>query len=119
MVSEQSQRLQPPEDLDGEALLEWQRVCAELASQGRLNQADRALLTIYARTWATWRDASRHVDAHGSIIQFTNGTRGPNPFYKVMTETGKQLRGLLQDMGLNPNSRRSSDAPADSGDLDI
>jgi P27 family predicted phage terminase small subunit len=95
----------PPDDLDGEALLEWQRVTAELAQCNLLDQSDRAVMTLYCRTWATWREADKLVAKYGSVIKYTNGVPGPAPFFKTAMESAKHLRALLADMGMTPSSR--------------
>lgn len=95
----------PPECLSGEAVLEWQRVVAELEAQGRLDKADRAILTLYCLHWQTHHEAARHVVEFGSVIKHANGSPYQNPFYKTMKETAPLLRGLLQDLGLTPTKR--------------
>ena len=97
----------PPETLDGEALLEWDRVVSELEHADTLSKVHRAVLTLYAETWSTWNEARRHVVRFGSIIKHHNGVAGQNPHYKVMLEMGKQLRGLLDDLGLTPASSKA------------
>lgn len=108
-----------PEELDGEALLEWQRVCDELDAIGRLDKTDRAVLMLYAETWQAWRAAAKAVAKGGSVIRYPNKTVGPSPFYKVMKELASQLRGLLNDLGLTPMSREQGGADDDDGDLEI
>lgn len=110
-----AERPNPPEELDGEALLEWHRICDELEAVGRLDKTDRAVLTLYAETWQTWRSAAKAVAKSGSVIRYPNNVVGPSPFYKVMRETGQQLRGLLADMGLTPTTRGA--AAGDNDDL--
>jgi hypothetical protein len=60
-------RPKPPDDLDGEALLEWHRVCDELADAGRLDKIDRAILTVYATTWAVHQSVGKHVAKFGAV----------------------------------------------------
>jgi P27 family predicted phage terminase small subunit len=119
MTKAQTNRPAPPEDLDGEGLLEWQRVCDELHAAGRLDKTDRAVLTLYAETWQTWRANMRGVNQHGAVIKYSNGMVGPSPFFKVAKETAAQLRGLLNDMGLTPASRGKAGNSDDAGDLEI
>ena len=46
------------------------------------------------------------------MILYNDGkTPGANPFYKVMVEAGKQLRGLLNDLGLTPASGKADKKP--------
>lgn len=110
MTKAKSNHPQPPEELDGEALLEWHRIVAELDAAGTLDKTDRAILTLYAQTWATHHAAARAVAQHGSVIKWPNGMPGPSPFYKVAKETAGQLRGLLADLGLTPTSRKAGTA---------
>jgi P27 family predicted phage terminase small subunit len=109
----------PPDELEGEALLEWHRVCDELDSAGRLDKADRAVLLLYAETWAQWRAATRGVNKHGSVVKHSNGAAGRSPFYVVQRETAAQLRGLLADLGLTPTARGAGAVAAEPDDLDI
>src|SRR5689334_9981539 len=94
----ESVRPKPPDDLDGEALLEWQRICAELQAAGRLDKIDRAIITLYAETWAVNRAATIAVNKHGAVIKYPNGIPAASPFYKVQRESAAQLRGLLTDL---------------------
>ena len=115
-------RPRPPEDLDGEALLEWHRISEELDSLGLLDRADRAIMTLYARTWAQWHAANQHVTAFGAIVKGNNQVAGRSPFYTVVRETAAQLRGLLADMGLTPAARSKAargDKAEEPEDLDI
>jgi P27 family predicted phage terminase small subunit len=109
-------RPQPPETLDGEGLLEWHRIVDELDDAGRLDKADRALLTLYAQTWEQYQAAIRGVAKYGAVIKYTSNV-GPSPHYKVAKELAAQLRGLLNDLGLTPASRKLDAAAQDQGEL--
>lgn len=109
----------PPEHLEGEALLEWHRVCDELHSQNRLEKVDRAVLTLYAETWATWQGALRHVAKYGAVIKLHNNVAGRNPYYQVMRESALILRQLLADMKLTPACRRGTDSQIVTDDLPL
>lgn len=108
-----------PEDLEGEALLEWGRVCDELAAAGRLETADRALLNVYVETWAVWRTATRHVNTYGPVVPGQNHVVGRSPFYIVQRETAAQLRNLLADLGLTPQARGKAGGAGAEEPLDI
>lgn len=116
-ASQKKTRPKPPEEMEGEALLEWERVCDELDTAGRLETADRAILTVYCETWAQNRAAVIAVTKHGPVIRYPNKTVGPSPFYKVAKETAVILRGLLSDMGLTPASRKAGET--DPGELEL
>jgi P27 family predicted phage terminase small subunit len=98
-------RPRPPEDLDGEAFLEWNRLCDELEAVGRLEKADRAIILLAAQTYANWMIATQHVAKYGTIVKAHNGVAGRNPYYGVQKETSVLLRGLYADLGLTPATR--------------
>lgn len=111
-----SNQPRPPTDLDPEARQEWRRVCGELKDAGRLDRADRAILVLYVKTWSIHHKAMQHVFKHGAIVKWPNGITGPSPYYKAGLETGKQLRGLLNDMGLTHASRPTTPS-GEAGEL--
>jgi P27 family predicted phage terminase small subunit len=97
--------LKPATTLKNEGLKEWNRICDELKSLGRLDSVDRAILSLHCNTWEINRDALKHVQSDGQIQTYSNGTVGPSTHYKNWCETTKILRGTLADMGLTPSSR--------------
>src|SRR4051812_25604859 len=90
-------RPMPPPDITGEALAEWNRVCDEIEAAGRdVKPQDRALLSLYARTWGTFHVAHEHVRQYGPVIKYANGVPGQSPFYKTVKELGPQLVKMLE-----------------------
>ncbi len=118
-MTEQTAQPKPPEDMDGEALLEWHRVCAEMRSVGKLEACDRALLVLYTETWAVNRTASRIVAKRGPVGKLPNDVVCQTPFYKTQRETTAQLRRLLSDLGLTPASRSQIGAARIADELEI
>jgi P27 family predicted phage terminase small subunit len=114
-----SKRPKPPEHLENEALLEWERIVGELEAAGKLDTTDRAILTVYAETWAAFQAAAKHVAEHGAVIRHQNQLPMRNPFFTVQKETGAQLRALLNDLGLTPASRKAANAEGDDSELDL
>ena len=108
-----------PEDLEGEALLEWYRVCEELDGIGRLAKTDRAIITLYCRTWAVHHAVSQHVAKFGAVIKWSNNVPGIGPWAKQMKESTAQLCKMLVQMGLTPSSRSISTAPAKTDELEF
>jgi P27 family predicted phage terminase small subunit len=101
-------------------LLEWHRVCDELDAAGKLDKADRAVLTVYCTTWQEHHKASKAVAEYGSVIKYSNGMVGQSPYYKVMRETATLLRGYLADLGLTPATRhKGASAGSTTDDLDF
>lgn len=94
-----------PEELAGEALLEWERLCNELDQAGLLSTADRAIMTLHCQTWMVYRQTIEATHKYGAVIKWPNGIPGPGPFWKVASECTKMLRGTIRDLGLTPASR--------------
>jgi P27 family predicted phage terminase small subunit len=97
-------RPQPPEGLSEEATLEFHRVCDALDDAGRLGSADQSHLTLYAQTWDVHQRAMAQVAADGPVTTYSNGMKGPSPYWKVAREAATQLRRLMNDLGLTPAS---------------
>ena len=72
-------RLKPPDDLSDEALLEWQRICSELAKIGKLEATYRPLLVVYVKTWAIWHYAVKKTERLGPVIKYSNGVSRAKP----------------------------------------
>src|SRR3954470_21760702 len=89
----------PPENLDGEQLLEWHRVCDEMEAAGCLDKKCRALLTLYVQSWAIAHECNKYVVQLGPIIRCFGQPR-PSPFYKVWREATSTCNSLLVNLGL-------------------
>lgn len=87
-------------------MLEWHRVADELDAGGRLDPSDRALLTLYARTWQAWNAAAKVVAIDGPVVLLPNNWPGQSAESKVMSDLGKQLGKLLDQLGLTPATRK-------------
>lgn len=98
-------KIEPPEELEGEALLEWHRVIEELQELGGLKAVDRATLTLWCKTWAVNYQVSQHVSKFGPILPAINKALGRSPWYQVMQETTSQLSKLAEIIGLTRKSR--------------
>ena len=96
-------RLKAPAYINGEALLEWERILDDLAEVGLT--PDRATLILYVRTWATWRASDTMVIQYGPVIKYSNGVAGEAPFYKTWAKDGAKVLALLEAMGLTPAQR--------------
>jgi P27 family predicted phage terminase small subunit len=98
---------QPPEDLDGEALLEWHRIIAELEQLGTLAAADRAAITHHCNVWAVIQANVKHVSRFGAVIKWSNGTPGQSPWCKTMKEMIALDSKLLDQLGLTSSNRKT------------
>lgn len=109
----------PPADLDGEALVEWNRITPQLLAAGLLTQLDLAAVLAYCQVFGRWRDAEQHVKRQGSIVKSPSGYPMMNPHLSVANKALNQLRQLAGELGLSPSSRtRISTPPARDAEQD-
>src|SRR5258708_2837634 len=64
-----------PSWLTNQAKREWRRVAPLLEAQNILQKSDTMILAAYCEAFANWRDAVKHVEAEGAIIQYESTTR--------------------------------------------
>lgn len=96
-----------PRHLKGEALKEWKRITAELAQLGLVTAIDRAALTMYVESWATYTHALQKIAALNGelIVTHKNGFQGPSAWLTIRDKAGEQCRKLLVEFGMSPSSR--------------
>lgn len=91
----------PPTWLSREAAAEWRRVVPGLTRLDLLKEEDRATLTAYCETWATFVDATRRVRKEGLTIEAKQGTL-PHPAVGIARNAGRELRAFGNLFGLSP-----------------
>lgn len=114
----------PPTHLSREAKAEWMRVVPELRRLDLLKSEDRAALSAYCETWATYCEAKREVRKRG-IVVVNRSTRKDgtettwttkNPAMAVMENAGQQLIRFAREFGLTPSSESDLIGEAGRGD---
>lgn len=104
---------QCPKQLSEAAGVEWRRVVPILEAGGVVQQVDLALLVAYCETFSQWWTATQKlatedvVDEKGKL----------NPRARYCGEQLKQLRGLLDQLGFTPASRKQILTGANKGDM--
>jgi P27 family predicted phage terminase small subunit len=93
----------PPTWLSREARAEWLRVVPGLQRLDLLKEEDRATLTAYCETWATFVEATRLVRDEGLTIEAKQG-RLPHPAVGIARNAGRELRAFANLYGLSPAS---------------
>ncbi len=107
-----------PTWLSREARAEWNRVVPELARLELLKSVDRAALTVYCETWATYVDAIREARRTGMSIESETGAIKRNPAIAASHEAAALLRGMAQEFGLTPSSESKLGLLSRHGDLE-
>jgi len=107
----------PPTWLSREAAAEWRRVVPGLTRLDLLKEEDRAVLTAYCETWATFVDATRTVRKEGLTIEAKQGTL-PHPAVGIARAAGRELRAFAGQFGLTPAAEMALGKVAGDGEED-
>jgi P27 family predicted phage terminase small subunit len=107
----------PPTWMSREAKAEWQRVVPGLERLDLLKEEDRATLTAYCETWATFVEATRRVRQEGLTIEAKQG-RLPNPAVGIARNAGRELRAFGNLFGLSPAAEMALGKVTGDGDED-
>lgn len=119
-VKAKPSRPEPPKDLKGDALVEWNRVVPELDELGILSVLDRAVLARYCLAWSQWRQLAKTLEAEGMIVDDARGSTKKNPAWQMFREAGTMLDAAAASCGLSPASRLRMNRPegGDGGGLE-
>ncbi len=80
----------------------WERACDDLQSLGILSQADRAIIELYALTYAEWSGLLGKPEV---MDVGDKGYQQVSPWFTARNKVEERLFGLLKAMGLTPASR--------------
>ncbi|TDC02609.1 phage terminase small subunit P27 family [Micromonospora fluostatini] len=102
----------PPTWLSKEAAAEWRRVVPELGRMDLLKKIDRAMLSAYCETWATYVWATREVHLQGLLVEVVTVRKdgseskrlAANPNVVIARAAGKELRAFATHFGLSPSA---------------
>lgn len=107
----------PPSWLSREAAAEWRRVVPGLSRLDLLKEEDRATLTAYCETWATFVAATRRVRAEGLTYEAKQGTL-PHPAVAIARNAGRELRAFGNLFGLSPSAEMNLGKVGDGEEVD-
>ena len=116
----------PPTWLSREAGAEWRRVVPGLSRLDLLKEEDRATLSAYCETWATYVEAIRDVRKTGLTVEnvtvYKDGTEArrvaKNPSVTIAETSAALLRGYAQEFGLTPSAESKLNPVRGSDDDD-
>ena len=94
-----------PDDFDGEAADEWDRIVPEIEAMGLLATLDRSALIRYCRGWATWVDLDEKLRATGLLVKGARDGLVRNPLWMMRQDVESTLEALEKQLGLTPAAR--------------
>ena len=94
-----------PDDLEGEAAAEWERIVPEIEAMGLIATLDRGVLIRYCRGWAAWLDIDEKLRATGLLVKGRRDGLVRNPLWMMRSDIENTLRELGKQLGLTPAAR--------------
>ena len=94
-----------PDDLDGEAAAEWERIVPEIEAMGLIATLDRGVLIRYCRGWAAWVDLDEKLRSTGLLVQGARDGLVRNPLWMMRSDVEATLEALGKQLGLTPAAR--------------
>lgn len=102
----QKKRVPPaPSYLPPLAKKEWKRIAPELHVLGLLTNLDKAALSGYCASYATWVHASKEIQKHGMLIKAQSGFPIQSPYVSIANKAMTEMRKWLTEFGMTPSSR--------------
>jgi P27 family predicted phage terminase small subunit len=95
----------PPPELNGKALDEWNRVAPQLVQLGILTDLDRPGLAAYCASWAQWLEAQEELKKGVIFKAPKTGYPMVSPWVFIASAAAKQMHRFLTEFGLSPASR--------------
>ena len=93
--------------LSDEAGAEWERITPGLEALDILKAQDRAMLTVYVETWATYVQAVARLRTDGlTMTNPDSGHTSAHPCVSVANTAAGQLRAFANEFGLSPVAER-------------
>lgn len=105
----------PPHWLTAEALAEWGRIVPELDSIGLLSVVDRAALTAYVCSWATFAECAQDIEWRGVMVEGRDGNHVKNPSVAMQRDALMQIKVWCTEFGLTPSARARMALPSEKG----
>jgi P27 family predicted phage terminase small subunit len=103
---------EPPEFLNADGKVEWERICSMLARAGLMTGADRGALGSYCQAYGVWAQAERAINKlaeEGEINSLVMRTTNGNVVQHVMVGIARRARmdvvRYAIEFGMTPSSR--------------
>ncbi len=95
----------PPSDLKGEALVEWNTRGPILERLGLMTETDAPAFEGYCRAWGQYKEAESKLAATGMIVSAPSGYPIQNPYLAVANKALAKCMSFWQEYGMTPASR--------------
>lgn len=105
----------PPEFMNDDARLEWERIAPEVYHLGLLTVADVQTLAAYCQAFGRWMQAERALakmkdqPTNGLMMRTTSGNWIQNPLVGTANKAARDMMRYASEFGLTPAARARLD----------
>ena len=94
-----------PDDIQEEAKIYMQNVCAMLESKGVMEEVDTAALTMLARNYSMFIQANKQLEKDGLTVTSDRGNIAPHPAIKIAKDAQTSAMKVMLEFGLTAKAR--------------
>lgn len=94
-----------PAYLSPRAKTAWKQLVTDMQAANILDGADWPLVETAANTIAMYRHAVEMTNKEGMIAEGQKGNLTTSPWYRIASEQSKEIRQLLDHLGIGPSAR--------------
>ena len=94
-----------PAYLSPRAKTAWKNLVADMSEANILDSADWPLIEVAANAIAQYRQAVEMLQKEGPVAEGQKGNLTTSPYYRIATEQAKEIRQLLEHLGIGPTGR--------------
>lgn len=94
-----------PAQLSPRAKTAWRQLVSDMEGAGILDKADWPLIEVTANLIANYRHAVEMGNREGIVCEGQKGNPTTSPWFRISMETGKEIRQLLEHLGIGPVGR--------------
>ena len=95
----------PPEHLNPDAIIEWNRITPLLETMGLITLSDMAAIAAYCQNYGRWVEAEKLVASDGMIVYSDSGYPSHHPSVSIANNAMDKMYKFLIEFGLTPSSR--------------
>lgn len=94
-----------PDELTGEARVEWDRIASKLSARGQVSDVDRGALIAYCAKYGQWRELEVEAAKHPNVVKVPSGYPIPNPLIGMANKVYTLMQKAAAELGITPSSR--------------
>jgi len=94
-----------PDYLQGQALIEWDRITQELAHKQIITLVDQQMLGVYCQAVGLLDEVTKALETEGMTVTSTRGIAQINPLMREQGRLRQEIAKYSSELGITPTAR--------------